>query len=240
MTQPAHVGTPVPDSDSAGPAPRSRRALFMPAAAVAAGATVLATAGRASAASTEDDISALQTAASLENLAVGVYTTAASLDFIKSGNKVVVAFIDMTIKQHKATAAEFNKAIKKAGGKEQNKANPKYEAVVKDALPTIKGPLDVVGLAITLEDVTAQTYTKNVTLVSTPELRTLFTSVAAPAAQRKATLLAVQALLKGDAADLIAIPTKVAKLPEAAGSVGFPDAFYQTGMASPIEEGAVK
>lgn len=240
MTQPAHVGTPVPDSDSAGHAPRSRRELFMPAAAVAAGATVLATAGRASAASEADDISALQTAASLENLAVGVYTTAAGLPFIKSGNKVVIAFIDMTIKQHTATAKAFNDAAVKAGGKAQKDANPKYDAVVTEALPGIKAPLDVVALAITLEDVTAQTYTKNVTLVSTPALRTLFTSVAAPAAQRKATLLAVQALLKGGAPELVAIPTMVDKLPDAAGSVGFPDAFYQTGMASPIEEGAVK
>ncbi|MGQ0626115.1 MAG: ferritin-like domain-containing protein [Sporichthyaceae bacterium] len=212
----------------------------MPAAAVAAGATVLATAGRASAAHTPEDFQALQTAASLENLAVGVYETALTLPFIKDGNKVVVAFIEMSIKQHKATAAAFNKSIAGEKGKEQDKPNPKYAKVVEDALPTIKGPLDVIGLAITLEDVTAQTYTKYVTLASVPPIRTLFGSAAAPAAQRKATLLAVQALLKGDAADLIAIPTKVAKLPEAAGSVGFPDAFYQTGMASPIEEGAVK
>jgi hypothetical protein len=45
-------------------------------------------------------------------------------------------------------------------------------------------------------------------------------------AQHVAILLAVQALLKaGDAAD-ITLPPPVAKLPAAAGSVGFPNAFY--------------
>jgi hypothetical protein len=49
----------------------------------------------------------------------------------------------------------------------------------------------------------------------------------------------VQALLAGNMGDLVAIPTDVAKLPAAAGSVGFPDAFYPTKNASPITEGAV-
>jgi hypothetical protein len=45
-------------------------------------------------------------------------------------------------------------------------------------------------------------------------------------AQHVAIVLAVQALLKaGDAAD-ITLPPPVAKLPAAAGSVGFPNAFY--------------
>jgi hypothetical protein len=51
--------------------------------------TVLGAATTASAAS--DDVMALQTAASIENLAVSVYTTAAGLPFIKAGNKTVAA-----------------------------------------------------------------------------------------------------------------------------------------------------
>lgn len=111
---------------------------------------------------------------------------------------------------------------------------------MRQTLPSIKTPADVVKLAITLEDVAAQTYTKNVGLVSSAELRRLFASVAPVEAQHRATLLAVQALLAGNMADLIAIPTNAAKLPAAAGSVGFPDAFYPTMSASPISEGAVK
>ncbi|MFJ8431180.1 ferritin-like domain-containing protein [Kitasatospora sp. NPDC094019] len=191
-------------------------------------------------ASAADDIMALQTAASLENLAVAVYQTAAGLPFIKDGNKTVAAFIAKTTQQHQAHAMAFNAAATQAGGQAQNNPDPKYKAVVDQALPTIKGPADVVKLAITLEDVAAQTYTKNVAQVSNADLRKLFASVAPVEAQHRATLLAVQALLAGNAADLVTIPVDPAKLPAAAGSVGFPDAFYRTENASPISEGAVK
>ncbi|MET9953869.1 ferritin-like domain-containing protein [Streptomyces sp. NPDC006339] len=205
----------------------------------AAGAATLLGAGRAMAA-TSNDIMALQTAASLENLAVDVYRTAAGLPFIKNGNKTVVAFITKTTEQHTAYAKAFNAAATKAGGKAQNGPDPKYAAIVEEKLPTIKTPADVVELAITLEDVAAQTYTKNIGQVQDRNLRQLFASVAPVEAQHRATLLAVQALLAADMPELIAIPTDVAKLPAASGKVGFPDAFYPTKNASPVNEGAVK
>ncbi|QNA70643.1 ferritin-like domain-containing protein [Streptomyces sp. So13.3] len=221
-------------------APRSRRWWQRGGAvAGAAGAAALLSSARA-AATTGDDIMALQTAASLENLAISVYQTAAGLPFIKDGNKTVAAFIAKTTTQHQAHAKAFNAAATQAGGKAQTGPDPKYAAVVKEALPTIKTPADVVALAITLEDVAAQTYTKNVGQVSDAQLRKLFASVAPVEAQHRATLLAVQALLAGNLPDLIAIPTDAAKLPAAAGSVGFPDTFYPTKNASPISEGAVK
>ncbi|MFD8088506.1 ferritin-like domain-containing protein [Kitasatospora sp. NPDC059722] len=189
---------------------------------------------------TADDIRALQTAAALENLAVSVYQTAAGLPFIKDGNKTVAAFIAKTTEQHQAHAQAFNAAATAGGGKAQTGPDPKYKAVVDQTLPTIKTPADVVKLAITLEDVAAQTYTKNVGQVSSADLRKLFASVAPVEAQHRAVLLAVQALLAGNAADLITIPVDPAKLPAAAGSVGFPDAFYKTDNASPITEGAVQ
>jgi rubrerythrin len=186
-----------------------------------------------------NDVMALQTAASIENLAVSVYTTAAGLDFIKSGNATVAAFIAKTTAQHQAHAAAFNAALTQAGAKTQTGPDPKYAAVVKSALPNIKNAGDVVALALTLEDVAAQTYTKYVSLVSNASLRTLFGSVAPVEAQHRTVLLSVQALLKANDADLIAIPTDAAKLPAAAGSVGIPVAFYPTTKASPISEGAV-
>ncbi|MFB8240459.1 ferritin-like domain-containing protein [Kitasatospora purpeofusca] len=189
---------------------------------------------------TADDIMALQTAASIENLAVGVYRTAAGLPFIKDGNRTVAAFVAKTTQQHEAHAQAFNAAATRAGGRAQNGPDPKYKAVVDQMLPSIKGPADVVKLAITLEDVAAQTYTKNVSQVSNADLRRLFASVAPVEAQHRATLLAVQALLAGNAADLVTIPVDPSELPAAAGSVGFPDAFHRTDNASPIGEGAVK
>ncbi|GAA3001482.1 ferritin-like domain-containing protein [Actinokineospora diospyrosa] len=188
------------------------------------------------------DVQALQTAASLENLAVATYKTALTLPFIggADANAVVKAFAEKTMAQHIEHGQAFNGAVAKLGGKAQNDPNAKYAAVVKQTVPTIKGAGDVVALAIALEDVAAQTYTKNVSQVSTPELRQLFASVAGVESQHKAILLAVKALIDGGAPQLIALPPDAAKLPDAAGGVGFPDAFFPTEKASPVEEGAVK
>ncbi len=192
-------------------------------------------------AKTSDDIKALQTAAGIENLAVLAYKTALTLPYIggSSANAVVKAFSTMTMQQHSDHAQAFNGAVVKLGGAEQKGTDPKYTPIVTAAVPTIKNALDVVGLALTLEDVAAQTYVKDVGLVTTSDLRQLFASVAGVEAQHRSILLAVQALLKGNAANLIALPPDAAKLPAAAGSVGFPDAFYPTANAAPITEGAV-
>ncbi|WP_327288690.1 ferritin-like domain-containing protein [Streptomyces sp. NBC_01198] len=226
-------------ADATGPQPRRwwRRGSTV---AAAAGAAALTTSMRAAAATSNTDVMALQTAASIENLAISVYQTASGLPFIKNGNKTIAAFITKTTTQHQAHLSAFNAAVTQAGGATQNAPDPKYAAVVKKALPTLKTSAGVVALAITLEDVAAQTYTKNVSQVSSAQLRKLFASVAPVEAQHRATLLAVQTLLADNLGDLIAIPTDVAKLPAAVGSVGFPDAFYPTKNASPITEGAVK
>jgi hypothetical protein len=219
------------------------RSLATAGVATAFGAAVLATATPAFAQGSAD-IGALQTAASLENLAVFTYKTALGLKFIggSEANPVVKAFAETTMKQHAEHGKAFNAAAKNAGGKEQTGTNPKYTPVVQDAAGKIKGPLDVVNLAVTLEDVATSTYVANVGLVSTPELRSLFASVMGVESQHLATLLAVQALLKGGAPELIKLPigADAAKLPAAAGSVGFPEAFKKTELASPVDEGAVK
>ena len=58
-------------------------------------------------------------------------------------------------------------------------------------------------------------------------------------AQHVAILLAVQALLKAGASAAITLPPPAAKLPAAAGSVGFPNAFYATSNAAPASQGAL-
>ncbi len=189
-----------------------------------------------------DDVAALQTAASLENLAVATYGVALTLDFIggSKANGVVKAFALKTKEQHAEHAKAFNAKAKELGGQEQTQANPKYLAVVNAAKPTLKGPADVVGLAIALENVATQTYVANISLVSDAALRSVFASVAGVESQHLATLRAVQALLAGGAPQLISLDAGTAgKLPAAAGSVAFPDAFLRTDMASPVNEGAV-
>jgi 1-aminocyclopropane-1-carboxylate deaminase/D-cysteine desulfhydrase-like pyridoxal-dependent ACC family enzyme len=104
------------------------------------------------------------------------------------------------------------------------------------------GALGVVGLALELENIAAETYVKDTTLVSSTSNKALFASIMGIEAQHVAVLLAVQALLKAGAPQLISLtePATVEALPAVAGSVGFPNAFYQTSSAAPANQGAVK
>ncbi len=216
---------------------------------VAAGAVGLVAAAASPAFAADIDVMALQTAASLENLAVITYQTALTLPYLKGDSaalKTVGAFATITMKQHQEHADAFNARVKALGGKEQKDPNPKYTPIVTGMIPALKkgGPLDVVALAITLEDVATSTYVKNISDVTDPQVRLLFGTVAGVESQHLATLYAVQALLKGGGASLITVKatggaTDAAKLPAAAGSVGFPEAFKKTASASPAAEGAL-
>ncbi|MFD5030166.1 ferritin-like domain-containing protein [Streptomyces sp. NPDC058220] len=206
----------------------------------AAGAAALLGSTRAVAATSRDDIMALQTAASIENLAVSVYRTAAGMAFIKHGNKLISQFVTRTAQQHEEHAKAFNAAATRAGGKAQPGPDPKYEAMVQEEVPSMTTPAEVVSLILSLEDVASQTYTKNIGQVSDARLRRLFASVAPVEAQHRAILLAMQDLLNVGNTNLLAMSPDLANLPAEVGSVGFPDAFYPTDNASPISEGAVK
>lgn len=219
--------------------------------AVAAGAAgLLFASGSRAFAAEEADIQALQTAASLENLAVFTYKTALTLPYLKKSDtatKTIAAFATMTMKQHDEHSQAFNARVVELGGTKQTENNPKYTPIVSDMVPKLKkgGPLDVVALAITLEDVATSTYVKNIQDVSDPQVRLLFGTIAGVESQHLATLYAVQALLKGKAPELITLKATggavdAAKLPAAAGSVGIPETFKKTELASPPSEGAVQ
>lgn len=212
------------------------------------GAALLGLTASAAFADAPADVQMLQTAASIENLAVKTYQTALTLPYIggSSANGVVKAFAQTTMAQHTQHAQAFNSAVSALGGKPQNSPDPRYVPVVDNAVAAITkedpaaGALAVVGLAITLENVAAETYVANCSTLSDINARKVTASIMGVEAQHVATLLAVQALLKGGAPQLIALsPTVVAQLPAAAGSVGFPNTFYPTQNASPASEGAL-
>jgi hypothetical protein len=191
------------------------------------------------------DVQAGQTAASIENLAIAVYTKAAGLPFMKNipapAGPTVVAFVTQTIQQHTDHAKAFNSAVTALGGKAQTGLDMTvYNGVVVPALPTLKTPLDVVKFAATLENVAAETYAAETAAVSDKMLRSTFSSIMGVEAQHVAVLNAVAALLAGGAPQLITIPPPGDKLPAAAGSVGFPNSFYGLDMARPAAEGAVQ
>jgi Ferritin-like domain len=224
-----------------------------------AGTSVLAAAGgvalvgvlaSAAGASSSKDVQVLQTAASIENLAVATYTKALTLPYIggATANGVVTKFAQVTMGQHVQHADAFNSAIKSLGGKAQTKPDRAFVPVVNKAVSGLSGvtaangALGVVGLALELENIAAETYIKDTTLVSSTSNKALFASIMGIEAQHVAVLLAVQALLKANAPQLISLsePATVAALPAAAGSVGFPNAFYKTNSAAPANQGAVK
>lgn len=188
------------------------------------------------------DTQMLQTAASIENLAIATYDVALTLDFIggASANPVVKAFVQKTKEQHQQHAEAFNAAATRLGGKAQDKPDPVLLGVVNNAKPGLTGAAQVVDLAIELEDTAAQTYVANTGAYSNKNARSVAASIMGVEAQHAAVLYAVKALLAGGAADLIALPPDAAKLPAAAGSVGFPNAFYPTTNARPATEGAVQ
>ena len=188
------------------------------------------------------DVQILQTASSLEILAVATYGAALGLDFIKNGNPVIVKFAQTTMSQHDEHRKAFQGQTKTLGGKEQTNPNPKFAPVVEQAKPNLKTPLDVVKLAVTLEDVATQTYLQNVSTLENSNTKALMASVMGVETQHAATLRAVKALLEANLPDLIKIPigADVVKLPAAAGSVAFPNAFEPVGTIAEPETGADK
>jgi uncharacterized protein YbjQ (UPF0145 family) len=217
---------------------------------VAGGAALVGLLASPAFASSSLDIQVLQTAASIENLAVATYKTALTLPYIggSAANPVVTKFAQVTMGQHVQHGDAFNSAIQHLGGKKQSKPDSAFVPVVNKAVKGLsgataaQGALGVVGLALELENIAAETYIKDSTLVKSTSNKALFASVMGIEAQHVAVLLAVQALLMANASQLISLsePATLEAFPAAAGSVGFPNAFYKTNNAAPANQGAVK
>jgi Ferritin-like domain len=198
-------------------------------------------------ASSSTDVQVLQTASSIEVLAVATYKTALGLPYIggSSANPVIKAFATTTMGQHADHLAAFQSATTALGGTKQTKPDPAFVPVADKAVAAItkasesQGALLVVALALELENIAAETYVNNMSLLTNANAKKVTASIMGVEAQHVAILLAVQALLKaGDAAD-ITLPPPTAKLPAAAGAVGFPNSFYPTTNAAPASQGAL-
>ncbi len=211
------------------------------------GATLMGIVARPAHAQAELDIQILQTAASLENLAVATYGAALGLPGFDA-NKTVVAFAQTTMKQHDEHGEAFNAQAVTLGGQRQDQPNQAGQAVVDAAmLTTANGQANypgIVELASTLEQVATQTYVQNVLQLEDGTAKELMASIMGVEAQHLATLRAVGALLAGNAPELITVEATdgavdVTKLPAAAGSVAFPEPFESTENAFPPESGAL-
>ena len=229
------TGGPVP----AGPA--SRSGALLAAAGLGAAALSVGGAGRAFAAAASPDLTALSAAAGIEVVAVKAYTAAQGLAFVKGGNPTVAAFVTQTRKDHEQAIAGLRLIAGYLGGTvPTTTANPTYAAALAKAAPGLTGYGPLVALAMTFEDVALASYTALTSSGKLTDKRTrgLFVGLAAQAAQHLAVLRAVKALLAGGAPQLIALDKTLgvaSKLPAAAGGVGFPDAFVQTGNAAEVQ-----
>ena len=104
-------------------------------------------------AASSPDVRMLQTAASIEVLAVATYKTALTLPFIggSSANPVVQGFAMTTMQQHQEHLAAFNAGVTRLGGTAQTAPDPALAKVVQAAVPGLTSPGPVVALALELE-----------------------------------------------------------------------------------------
>jgi rubrerythrin len=187
-----------------------------------------------------EDIQRLQTAASIEVLAISAYGAALGLDYVKA-NPVLEKFCTVTKAQHTEHLSAFNNTVTALGGSPQTSPDPVLAKAAQAALLKVeKSPLALVDLALELEQVAAETYVKDTYSFHDDSAKKVAASIMGIEAQHAAVLRAVKALLAANLTSLIAIPTDVAKLPSAAGSVGFPSAFFPVTKAAPATQGAVK
>lgn len=204
------------------------------------GTALLALLARPAFADQSADVQMLQTAASIENLAVATYGTALTLSFVPQLPKAVQTFVTTTKAQHADHAKAFNAAITQLGGKAQNEPDPVLLGVVNKAKPTLTGPGPLIDLALQLEQGAAETYVADVGAFSDANARKVTASIMGVEAQHVAVLNAVKALVTAGHPEYITLPPPLEKLPAAAGGVGFPDSFYKTDQARPASEGAVQ
>ena len=198
------------------------------------------------------DVQILQTASSLEALAIATYSVAlgegpdkANAPAAKAvagitdtgARNTVAAFAKETRRQHDEHKKAFQAQTTTLGGKVQDAPNPKFLPVVGSA--DLSTPAKVVDFAATLEKVATDTYLLNLSMLQDRRSKGIMASVMGIEAQHLATLKAVSALIAGGAVELIEVPFPAAdipRLPAAAGSVATPDALHKVGGPELIAE----
>ena len=194
---------------------------------------VLARLGTSTArADTALDVQILQTASSLEALAVAAYDLALS-----QSPGTLTAFARETRRQHEehkrafqaqATALEPNARV-------QDAPNRKFLPLLTGA--DLSTPQKLVDVAALLEKVATDTYLLNLTLLRDARTKALMGSVMGVEAQHLAALRVFGSLLEGNAPQLVTAPDMM-RLPPATGRLAFPDALHQVGGPDRIAEPA--
>lgn len=191
------------------------------------------------------DVQILQTASSLEALAVATYAAAlgegpekgdapaakAVDDIAVAGARATVAaFAKETRRQHAEHREAFQAQTTALGGEVQDAPNPKFLIAVSEA--DLSTPVKLLDFAATLEKVATDTFLLNLSMLQDQRSKAIMASVMAVESQHLATLRAVSALLGAGAAGaaFVAVPFPIRdlmELPSVAGTVAFPDPLHK-------------
>lgn len=199
------------------------------------------------------DVQILQTASSLEALAVAVYAQALGTGPDGHGAPSYGALAGLApTTAHDALAAFFTETMRQHGehkkvfqaqtvaldltARVQDAANPKFLAALNTA--DLGTPDKLVDFATQLEKVATDTYLLDLGMVQDSRTKALLASVMGVEAQHLATLRTFAGLLKADAR-LLVVPfpqRELATLPHTAGTVAFPDALEKVNGPDQIAE----
>lgn len=135
----------------------------------------------------EVDVGLLNTALSLEVLAIDTYQ--AAFDFFLIETSEVTEAAELFQQHHRAHRDALVTAVEAAGGEPFTTANPVVKAALVDpSLVSVAAERDFITLARDLEQAGAQLYVHATTALSTQELRSTAMSIGA-VASRQATIL---------------------------------------------------
>lgn len=200
------------------------------------------------------DVQILQTASSLESLAIATYTmalgegpdgttaaAAAALAGIADvgARTTLVSFARETRRRHTEHRKAFQAQTTAVGGRTQGAPNPKFATML--AATDLTTLAKLVAFATILEKVATDTYLLDLSMLTDQPSKSVMAGVMAVAAQHLATLRVVGSLLAAGAEPLVtfALPTsELARVPAAVGSVAFPDALHQVSGPELVAEPA--
>lgn len=227
-----------------------RRALL---ATLAAGVFAAVVAGPAQA-DTALDVQILQTASSLERLAIDIYAAllapgsaaGATVAAVAppSARDAISSFLTTTMSQHGDHLRALQAQTTALGGAPQNAPNPRFQQGLAPQLAGLTDPKTLVDFAAGLEKVATDTYLTNLTMLQDRRTKEILAGLMAVEAQHLAALRVFATLLASPA--LIAVPLPQSTLAALTGTVctqAFPDALHQVsgpdGVADPAS-GAIR
>jgi hypothetical protein len=182
------------------------------------------------------DVQILQTASSLEALAVATYGVVLGAVADKA---TLTAFATETRRRHGEHKQAFQAQTAALGGRVQDDANPRFQPMFAGA--DLSSPMKAVDVATTLEKLSADTYLLNLPMVQDVRSKAILAGVMAVTAQHLATLRMIRTLLAGGSSQLVAVPfptRDLMRLPSEAGRVATPDALHRVAGPELVAEPA--